>query len=94
MWQCSKLISNPYSILVLRMNIDYQVATTRLESRLHRPNMEGCRDAAQKRLVQEVHEIDETIESLTNQLRNMENQLQALLVSEKLINSHSWILFK
>ena len=58
-----------------------QVATSRLNTRLYRPNMELCRDAAQTRLVQEVYEIDESIESLTNQLRSTEDQLQNLLVS-------------
>ncbi|XP_067936930.1 tektin-3-like [Watersipora subatra] len=55
-----------------------KVATTRLSSRLHRPNMESCRDAAQVRLIQEVNEIDESIESLTGQIRDTENQLQTL----------------
>lgn len=58
-----------------------QVATTRLDSRLYRPNMEACRDPVQARLVQEVHELDESVEALTNQLRCTEDQHQDLVVS-------------
>ncbi|CAG5125750.1 unnamed protein product [Candidula unifasciata] len=56
-----------------------QVAQTRLDIRLRRPNVELCRDSAQHRLVEEVVEITETMESLQHRLREAENALQALL---------------
>ncbi|PAA89202.1 hypothetical protein BOX15_Mlig003606g3 [Macrostomum lignano] len=57
----------------------YQVAQTRLETRIHRPNVELCRDPAQHRLVSEVQEIRETVEQLQAKLREAENALQHLL---------------
>lgn len=47
--------------------------------------MEACRDAAQCRMAQEVYELDESIEALTNQLRAAENQMQALQVCEAVL---------
>jgi tektin-3 len=55
------------------------VAQTRLSIRLHRPNMEACRDNVQHRLVEEVYEINETVDSLKAKLREAENALQQLL---------------
>ncbi|XP_063180018.1 tektin-3-like [Chroicocephalus ridibundus] len=56
----------------------FKVAQTRLEERTRRPNMELCRDTAQLRLVNEVHEIDETVQSLQQRLRDTEDTLQML----------------
>lgn len=56
-----------------------QVAQTRLATRTNRPNVEGCRDPVQHRLVEEVWEINETVDSLKGKLREAENALQHLL---------------
>jgi len=56
-----------------------QVAQTRLATRTRRPNVESCRDPVQHRLVEEVYEINETVESLKIKLREAENALQHLL---------------
>uniref|UniRef100_A0A0B7AUN0 Tektin n=1 Tax=Arion vulgaris TaxID=1028688 RepID=A0A0B7AUN0_9EUPU len=56
-----------------------QVAQTRLETRLKRPNVELCRDPVQHRLVEEVGEITDTVDNLQYKLREAENTLQALL---------------
>ena len=44
------------------------VAHTRLESRIHRPNVELCRDKAQYGLVDEVMEISKTQRLLQDKL--------------------------
>ncbi|KAM9222199.1 tektin-3-like [Leptosomus discolor] len=64
-----------------------KVAQTRLDERTRRPNVELCRDTAQLRLVNEVHEINETIQSLQQRLRDAENILQ-MLVHAKSILEH------
>ncbi|XP_074870740.1 tektin-3 [Carettochelys insculpta] len=56
-----------------------KVAHTRLDERTWRPNMELCRDSAQLRLVNEVHEIDDTIQNLQQRLRDAEDTLQMLV---------------
>jgi len=56
-----------------------QVAHTRLDTRIRRPNVELCRDPVQHRLVEEVGEITETVENLQAKLRMAENTLQHLL---------------
>ncbi|ETE66622.1 Tektin-3, partial [Ophiophagus hannah] len=56
-----------------------KVAQTRLDERTRRPNVELCRDYAQLRLVNEVYEIDDTIQGLQQRLRDAEDVLQALL---------------
>lgn len=56
-----------------------QVAQTRLATRTHRPNVEACRDPVQHRLVEEVYEINETVDQLKTKLREAENGLQHLL---------------
>ncbi|XP_027696474.1 tektin-3 [Vombatus ursinus] len=56
-----------------------KVAHTRLDERTRRPNVELCRDTAQLRLVNEVHEIDDTIQSLQQRLRDAEDTLQGLV---------------
>lgn len=56
-----------------------QVAQTRLDTRLRRPNVELCRDPVHTRLVEEVGEITDTVDHLQHKLREAENALQALL---------------
>ncbi|XP_015272432.1 PREDICTED: tektin-3 [Gekko japonicus] len=56
-----------------------KVAHTRLDERTRRPNVELCRDSAQLRLVNEVYEIDDTIQSLQQRLRDAEDTLQTLV---------------
>lgn len=56
-----------------------QVAQSRLATRDRRPNMEACRDPVQHRLVEEVGEINETVDALRCKLREAENALQHLL---------------
>lgn len=56
-----------------------QVAQTRLATRTKRPNVESCRDPVQHRLVEEVYEINETVDALKAKLREAENGLQHLL---------------
>ncbi|XP_074745123.1 tektin-3 [Strix uralensis] len=55
-----------------------KVAQTRLDERTQRPNMELCQDTAHLCLVNEVYEIDETIQSLQQRLRDAEDALQVL----------------
>ncbi|KAM6111324.1 tektin-3 [Pterocles gutturalis] len=64
-----------------------KVAQTRLDERTRRPQVELCRDPAQLRLVNEVHEIDETIQSLQQRLRDAEDTLQ-MLVHAKSVLEH------
>uniref|UniRef100_A0A224XBL8 Tektin n=1 Tax=Panstrongylus lignarius TaxID=156445 RepID=A0A224XBL8_9HEMI len=58
-----------------------KVAQTRLEARAHRKDIELCKDEAQSRLVQEVNEIGETIETLHRKLQQGEAQHQQLLMT-------------
>ncbi|XP_040309086.1 tektin-3 isoform X1 [Herpailurus yagouaroundi] len=56
-----------------------KVAQTRLDERTRRPNIELCRDMAQLRLVNEVYEVDDTIQTLQQRLREAEDTLQSLV---------------
>ncbi|CAK6437633.1 unnamed protein product [Pipistrellus nathusii] len=56
-----------------------KVAQTRLDERTRRPNIELCRDMAQLRLVNEVYEVDDTIQTLQRRLREAEETLQSLV---------------
>ncbi|XP_059126896.1 tektin-3 [Peromyscus eremicus] len=56
-----------------------KVAQTRLDERTRRPNIELCRDIAQLRLVNEVNEVDDTIQTLQQRLRDSEDTLQSLV---------------
>uniref|UniRef100_H0X8L1 Tektin n=1 Tax=Otolemur garnettii TaxID=30611 RepID=H0X8L1_OTOGA len=56
-----------------------KVAQTRLDERTRRPNIELCRDMAQLRLVNEVYEVDDTIQTLQQRLRDAEDSLQQLV---------------
>ncbi|XP_074081274.1 tektin-3 [Macrotis lagotis] len=59
-----------------------KVAQTRLDERTRRPNVELCRDTAQLRLVNEVNEIDDTIQSLQQRLRDAEDTFEAMAHSK------------
>lgn len=56
-----------------------KVAQTRLEARAHRPGVELCKDFAQMRIVQEVHDIHESVRALHHKLQEAESQHQQLL---------------
>lgn len=56
-----------------------KVAQTRLEARAHRPGVELCKDFAQMRIVQEVHDIHENVRVLHHKLQEAESQHQQLL---------------
>lgn len=56
-----------------------KVAQTRLEARIHRKEVELCRDMAQDRLVKEVLDIQDSIEYLHRKLQEAEAQHQQLL---------------
>uniref|UniRef100_A0A8C4WPZ7 Tektin n=1 Tax=Gopherus evgoodei TaxID=1825980 RepID=A0A8C4WPZ7_9SAUR len=55
-----------------------KVAQTRLYDRSFRPNVELCRDPAQFRLISEVEELTESIESLKQKLLEAEQSLRNL----------------
>ncbi|XP_026560414.1 tektin-4 [Pseudonaja textilis] len=55
-----------------------KVAQTRLYDRSFRPNVDLCRDAAQFRLISEVEELTESIDSLKKKLLESEQSLQNL----------------
>lgn len=56
-----------------------KVAQTRLEARGQRAGMERCRDHAHVRLVQEVHEIQQSVAALQRKLADAEMQHQQLV---------------
>ncbi|XP_051490742.1 tektin-3 [Apus apus] len=56
-----------------------RVAQTRLEKRTRRPDVELCRDNPQLCLVNEVYELDKTIQTLQQQLRDSQDRLQVLV---------------
>ncbi|XP_073905039.1 tektin-3 [Castor canadensis] len=56
-----------------------KVAQTRLDERTRRPNIELCRDVAQLRLVNEVYEVNDTIQILQQRLKDAEDTLQSLV---------------
>jgi len=56
-----------------------KVAQTRLEARTHRPDVELCRDPPYLRLVQEVNELQESIELLNRKLNEADSAHQDLL---------------
>lgn len=55
-----------------------KVAQTRLENRTYRPNVELCRDAAQYHLCHEVREIEGTVKALVEKLREAQNAHNSL----------------
>ncbi|NP_999787.1 tektin A1 [Strongylocentrotus purpuratus] len=56
-----------------------KVAQTRLDHRTHRPNVELCRDPAQYRMVQEVGEIQDSIDKLQQKLAESKASLKDLM---------------
>ncbi|KAG9332071.1 hypothetical protein JZ751_016167 [Albula glossodonta] len=56
-----------------------KVAQTRLDERTRRPNVELCRDNPYHRLVDEVREIEDTIQKLRERLAEAESALQTLV---------------
>lgn len=59
-----------------------KLATTRLERRQQRPNIELVKDPAQGALVQEVGTLDLSVEELQGRLQQAEETLRALLRSQ------------
>lgn len=55
-----------------------KVAQTRLDNRTYRPGTELCRDPVQYKLVGEVNEISQSIDSLSGQLNSAQNSLKDL----------------
>ncbi|XP_008312571.1 tektin-3 [Cynoglossus semilaevis] len=64
-----------------------KVAQTRLEERTRRPNIELCRDNPHHSLVNEVREIEDTIQKLQERLMEAESTLQ-ILVKTKVTLEH------
>ena len=57
----------------------FQVAQTRLERRTHRSDIELCRDDAHFRIVQEIQDVNETLEQLQRKLGEVEASHQQLI---------------
>jgi len=55
-----------------------KVAQTRLNDRRARPGIESCHDPAQDHLVGEVLQMSQSVDSLTNQLREAESNWKKL----------------
>ncbi|CUT99135.1 tektin a1 [Echinococcus multilocularis] len=55
-----------------------QTVQTRLHLHNQRQNVENCRDPPQKAMLDEMHNVEETIDKLRNQLSNTENNLRHL----------------
>ncbi|KAK7088197.1 hypothetical protein V1264_022138 [Littorina saxatilis] len=55
-----------------------ELALTRLDTRRGRPNVELCRDAVQYRLVEEVHELENSLAQLQSRLADTKNSLKGL----------------
>ena len=56
-----------------------KVAHTRLEARMHRPEIELCRDSAYIGLQREIDNIHNQVERMHKSLRELENHHQKLL---------------
>lgn len=59
-----------------------KVAQTRLEARTHRPDVELCRDPPYHRIVEEVGQIQESVDLLHRKLNEAEMSHQDLLVNK------------
>lgn len=64
-----------------------KVAQTRLEARSHRKDIELCKDEAQARLIREVSDLSETVDSLHKKLQEAESQHQQLLMTRSALES-------
>ena len=56
-----------------------KLAQTRLDTRTNRPNVELCRDPVQYRLIQEVHEIENSVANLDARHRDAQSSLKGLI---------------
>ena len=56
-----------------------KLAQTRLDTHTNRPNVELCRDPVQYRLIQEVHEIENSVGNLQARHSNAESSIKGLL---------------
>ncbi|XP_016423789.1 tektin-1 [Sinocyclocheilus rhinocerous] len=65
-------------VAIAEKDAPFKVAQTRLSSRSQRPNVELCHDPAQIRLLEEVKELANHIERLTEALKLSEMELKAL----------------
>ncbi|XP_050587123.1 tektin-3-like isoform X1 [Bombus affinis] len=68
-----------------------KVAHTRFEGRMHRPDIELCRDYAHISLQKEIGEINHQIERMHRTLKELENQHQKLLKTRTMLE-HDLIL--
>merc|ERR1711976_827839 len=59
-----------------------KVAQSRLEARTHRPDMELCRDPPHHRIVEEVGQIQESVDLLNRKLNEAEHSHQDLLMNK------------
>jgi len=59
-----------------------KVAQSRLEARTHRPDMELCRDQPHHRIVEEVGQIQESVDLLNRKLNEAEHSHQDLLANK------------
>lgn len=58
--------------------MNLKLAHTRLESRTYRPNVELCRDQTQYGLIDEVHQLEATIQIMKQKLAQTQDALDAL----------------
>ncbi|KAK3611711.1 hypothetical protein CHS0354_034380 [Potamilus streckersoni] len=56
-----------------------KLAQTRLDTRKNRPSVELCRDPVQYKLIEEVHEINASIEQLQDRLKDAQDSLKGLI---------------
>ncbi|XP_031232760.1 tektin-2 [Mastomys coucha] len=61
-----------------RKMMNLKLAHTRLESRTYRPNVELCRDQTQYGLIDEVHQLEATINTMKQKLAQTQDALNAL----------------
>ncbi|XP_021016341.1 tektin-2 [Mus caroli] len=61
-----------------RKMMNLKLAHTRLESRTYRPNVELCRDQTQYGLIDEVHQLEATINTMKQKLAQTQDALDAL----------------
>ncbi|XP_034359668.1 tektin-2 [Arvicanthis niloticus] len=61
-----------------RKMMNLKLAHTRLESRTYRPNVELCRDQSQYGLIDEVHQLEATINTMKQKLAQTQDALDAL----------------
>ncbi|XP_040564870.1 tektin-3 isoform X1 [Lepeophtheirus salmonis] len=59
-----------------------KVSQSRLEARTHRPDIELCRDPPHHRLIEEVSQIQESVDLLNRKLNEAENSHQDLLINK------------